>query len=127
MADLTHERLYSTGTLIRKLREEKGISMSEFSRQNNVNKQTLYKYERDIIRNVPYNIIKIFADALNVNPAYLVGWSDVKERNPEMGLINDTSVDADDVIKQHINEVSESTIASEVAAESSFTTTNIGE
>lgn len=126
MAELTHERLYSTGTLIRKLREEKGISMSEFSRQNNVNKQTLYKYERDIIRNVPYDIIKTFADALNVNPAYLVGWSDIKERTPELGLVNDSSLVADDVIKQHINEVSESSIMSE-DTESSFTTTNIGE
>ena len=127
MADLTHERLYSTGTLIRKIREEQGISMADFARRNGIGRQHEYKVERDILKTVNYDLIKTFADALNVNPAYLVGWSDVKERLPEMGLIEGKDKNTDEVIKQHINEVSENIAANSNNEESNFTTTDLGE
>lgn len=123
---LTHQRLYSTGTLIRKLREEQGISLSEFARRCGMLRQSIYKAERDILKNINYDLIKIYADVLNVNPAYLVGWSDVKERLPEMGIIEGRDKNTDEVIKKHINE-STNPYNVDTRKPSTFTTINLGE
>ena len=121
--NMTHERLYSTGTLIRRLREEKGMSMADFEKYG-IKRQTVYKYERDIISNISYDVIKIFADALDVNPAYLVGWSNVKKRLPEMGLINDGERNTGDTIKAYISEA-EQNIKTNEAEESNYIATAI--
>lgn len=41
---------------------------------------TIYRYEKGDIENMPYAVIEPLADALNVSPAYLMGW---EEENTE--------------------------------------------
>lgn len=74
-----HVKLNSFGMRMRQEREAKGITISEFARKANMHKQTVYKYERDITKNVPYDVVKRVADMLDVNPCYLVGWTEDKE------------------------------------------------
>ena len=42
----------------------------------NSSKQTIYKYENDIVTNIPYDKIILLAKALNTTTAYLMGWED---------------------------------------------------
>lgn len=84
MIIMTHERLYSVGTKVKQIRESKGMTSSEFAKKVGMSKQSIYKYERDIIHNIPYQTIKVLADGLGVNPAYLVGWSSSIERTPDI-------------------------------------------
>lgn len=69
----------TVGQRIRQRREEKGVKQSELAKQIGVTKQNLYKYETGIIENISLPIIERIAFVLNCSPAYLAGWSEVKE------------------------------------------------
>lgn len=64
----------TVGDRIRALREKLGISQVDFAGKINVSKQTLYKYENNIITNIPSDKIEAAAKIGNVSPAYLMGW-----------------------------------------------------
>ena len=66
----------SIGSKIKELREQKGYSQTEFANNVHISKQTLYKYENDIVTNIPSDKIEEIAQALYVTPAYLMGWDD---------------------------------------------------
>lgn len=66
------------GERIKQLRTEKlGISQVAFADKINVSKQTLYKYENNIITNIPSDKIEIIASLCGVSPSYLMGWDDL--------------------------------------------------
>lgn len=68
------------GQRIRSKRCEQGLSQTELAERAHVSKQTLYKYENDIITNIPSDKLEYIAYALDVSPAYLMGWeSDISE------------------------------------------------
>ena len=48
----------------------------ELAEKVSISKQTLYKYENDIITNIPSDKIEAIASVLNVTPAYLMGWDE---------------------------------------------------
>lgn len=73
------------GDRIRELRTEKGYSQVEMAERVHVSKQTWYKYENNIVTNIPYDKIEAIAQALNVTPAYLMGWD--KSRLPVLGRV----------------------------------------
>lgn len=62
------------GRRIRLKREELNISQTDFAKRVNISKQTLYKYENDIVTNIPSDKIEEIADALGVSPGYILGW-----------------------------------------------------
>lgn len=64
------------GERIKLKREQRGISQNELALKINVSKQNMYKYENDIITNIPSDKIELIAKALNVSPAYIMGWED---------------------------------------------------
>ena len=59
---------------------EKGISSTELARKAGMKKQSIYKYERGLIKNVPYVTVLRLSEVLDVNPSYLVGWTNDKIR-----------------------------------------------
>lgn len=73
---------------IRILREEKGISQVELAERIGVSKQNMYKYENDIITNIPSDKIEAMAKVLNVSPGYIMGWEDDKDKKPEISAID---------------------------------------
>ena len=64
------------GMRIKQLRESLGISQTDLAKNVGVSKQTLYKYENDIITNIPSDVIERISDNLGCSPAYIMGWSD---------------------------------------------------
>lgn len=63
------------GDRIKQLRARKNISQVDLANQVGVSKQTLYKYENNIVTNIPSDKIEGIAQALETSPAYLMGWS----------------------------------------------------
>ena len=64
----------TVGERIKELRTKLGMSQVDFADKINVSKQTLYKYENNIITNIPSDKIEKAARIGNVSPAYLMGW-----------------------------------------------------
>lgn len=64
------------GQRIKKRRTLLNIGQSDLAKSVNISKQTLYKYENDIVTNIPSDKIQHLADALDTTPAYLMGWED---------------------------------------------------
>lgn len=62
------------GERIKEIRNNLGMSQVEFADKIAVSKQTLYKYENNIITNIPSDKIEAAARLGNVTPAYLMGW-----------------------------------------------------
>lgn len=66
----------TVGKRIKHHREAAGFSQVEFASKIGVSKQTLYKYENDIITNIPSDKIETAAAVLGMSPAALMGWID---------------------------------------------------
>lgn len=87
------------GERIKHLRERMGLSQVSLADKINVSKQTLYKYENDIITNIPSDKVEAIADATGSSPAYIMGWDDTsipsypnirpiaKKRYPVLGSV----------------------------------------
>lgn len=73
------------GERIKQIREKKQISQTELALAINVSKQNLYKYENNIITNIPSDKIEAIAKFLKISPAYIMGWENNdnnKSKNP---------------------------------------------
>jgi len=65
------------GERIRLLREKIGLSQVSMADRIHVSKQTLYKYENDIITNIPSDKVEAIAEVTGSSPAYIMGWDDI--------------------------------------------------
>ena len=61
------------GEKIRKLRKTAGLSQVELAGMLGVSKQSLYKYETGVVRNIPFEKIEKLAQILHTTPQYLLG------------------------------------------------------
>lgn len=66
----------SMGTRIKNLRLENNMTLEELGNKVGVGKSTVRKWENGMIANMRRDKIARLADALNVSPAYLMGWND---------------------------------------------------
>ncbi|MBS4900223.1 MAG: helix-turn-helix domain-containing protein [Clostridiales bacterium] len=64
------------GDRIKSRRIALDIAQIELANSIGVSKQTLYKYENNIISNIPSNCIEEIARQLKTTPAYLMGWNE---------------------------------------------------
>ena len=71
------------GDRIKALRETNGLTQTEVAKYLHTQKQTIYKYENNIITNIPYNKILLAADLFDVSPSYLMGWEDSNKSKPK--------------------------------------------
>lgn len=67
------------GERIRQLRESNNMSQTELASRIDVSKQTLYKYENNIVTNIPSDKIEAIANVFHVSPSYIMSW---EEENP---------------------------------------------
>ena len=67
----------TVGDRIKELRLKLGLSQVDFADKINVSKQTLYKYENNIITNIPSDKVEAAAKLGNISPSYLMGWEGV--------------------------------------------------
>lgn len=81
------------GERIKAKRLEKGYSQTELAQLIKVSKQSLYKYENDIITNIPSDKVEALAHHLDVEPFYIMGWDAPTPTpdltGPEASLIGD--------------------------------------
>ena len=73
----------TVGSRIKNLRTMANMSQVELSERIHVSKQTLYKYENDIITNIPSDKIELIAKVFSVTPAMIMGWRDDSEEQLE--------------------------------------------
>lgn len=64
----------TVGDRIRKKRADFGISQKELADKIKIKPQTMYKYEMNIITNIPSDKIEEISKILNISPCYLMGW-----------------------------------------------------
>lgn len=71
----------TTGERIKKYRLERNLTLEELGTKIGVSKQALFKYENDIITNIPLDRLKGLCMALNVDISDLVdlNWSNAKD------------------------------------------------
>ena len=70
----------SIGAKIKELREARQMSLEDVARLCGTTRQTIYKYENEIVTNIPYDRIILLAKALNTTPAQLF---DFEEDEPD--------------------------------------------
>ncbi len=77
------------GERIKALREQADMSQEELAKRMNTTKQTIYKYEKDIVTNIPSDRVEELAEILNSTPEYILGW---KKATVEDKKISDTKI-----------------------------------
>ena len=67
------------GERIRQLREGKKLTQEELARLLETKRQTISKYEKGIVTNIPSDRIEAMARILDTTPEYILGW-DMEEK-----------------------------------------------
>ena len=76
----------SVGLRIKTARENKNLTLEEVAKRCETTKQTIFKYENEIVTNIPYDKIVLLSKALDVSPSYLFGWEEKKSSPNELPL-----------------------------------------
>lgn len=92
----------TVGDRIRERREYLGISQIDLAKKIHVLKQTLYKYEMNIITNIPSDKVEKAAKILKVSPSYLMGWEE-NLTDESTDLIPDILSDA--ILTDHVKKL----------------------
>lgn len=72
----------SIGKKIKELRESRNMSLEDVARMCGTTRQAIYKYENEIVTNIPYDRIILLAKALNTTPSQLFDWKEDKKSSP---------------------------------------------
>lgn len=84
-------------------REELDMSYQTLSDKVGISKSTLQRYETGFIKNMPVDKLEDIADALQVSPAYLMGWE------PNININEPTTIaahfDGDDYTEDELDEI----------------------
>ena len=70
------------GERIRQLRISKGISQSDLAKHLNTTKQTISKYEKGIVTNIPSDKVEAMATLFGSTPQYILCWDEEKKEQP---------------------------------------------
>lgn len=71
------------GYLLKEERLRNKLSQEEVAKAIGSTKQAIYKYENEIVTNIPMDKLETMARLFGVTPAYLMGWNEDKENSPE--------------------------------------------
>ena len=67
------------GDRIKKLREEKNLTQEEMAKLLSTTKQTISKYEKGIVTNIPSDKLEKMSKVLGTTPEYILGWDENNE------------------------------------------------
>ena len=73
----------NVGQRIKNRRKELNLSVDKLAELIGKNRATVYRYEKNDIENMPYDVIEPLAEVLKVSPAYLMGWEDKKSEEED--------------------------------------------
>ena len=74
--------MVTVGDRIRQVRQEQDVTQQELADYIGVSKQAVYKYENNIVTNIPTDKVDAIAKRLKVSPAYLMGWVEKPQPAP---------------------------------------------
>lgn len=74
--------MVTVGDRIRQVRQERDVTQQELADYIGVSKQAVYKYENNIVTNIPTDKVDAIAKRLKVSPAYLMGWEEQPTPKP---------------------------------------------
>lgn len=102
------------GSRIRFARESADMTQEQLGKLCGTTKQTIFKYENDIVTNIPMDRVEVIASALRVSPVYIMGWDDdmyspIKSIIPmpemrKIPLIGSIACGAPTLAEEHIEE-----------------------
>ena len=75
------------GQRIKHLREQRNLTQTELAKLLHTTKQTISKYEKDIVTNIPSDRIEALAKFLNSTPEYILGWEEIQKNNDALADI----------------------------------------
>ena len=91
--------MHKIGQRIKERRKELDMTADELGRRIGKNRATVYRYENGDIENLPIDVLKPIAKALDIAPQYLMGWnidteatSKKTEPTVEFALLHDGDV-----------------------------------
>lgn len=94
---------------IKSLREEKKISFAEFEKLTGISRSTLQRYEsKNSYANIPLDKLLKIANALEVTPAYLLGWEGKETPFQDIKIVtsiienSNAVINYDDISKNYI-------------------------
>lgn len=85
------------GKRIRYERLKRGLSQEELAKALSTTKQAIYKYENEIVTNIPMDKISKLAEIFNTTPAYIMGW---EEESPSNDKLSEEDLEILELIKQ---------------------------
>lgn len=92
----------TVGDRIRKKRENLGISLTDMAEMIGVSKQNLYKYEKNVITNIPSDKIEKISKILGVSESYIMGWEEnLNEKSSDFV----TNILSDNDLTEHIKKL----------------------
>lgn len=68
------------GERIKARRKEIHMSADELGKILGKDRSTIFRYEKGEIENLPLDVLEPIADALDVTPAYLMGWEPEEQK-----------------------------------------------
>ena len=86
------------GERIRQLRLNKRMSQSELANALNTTKQTISKYEKSIVTNIPSDKVEAMAILFNVSPEYILGWGEEDKKEKPIAQDDELSEDMVELI-----------------------------
>ena len=96
----------SIGARLKTLRLDRGLTQDEVGQRVLVSKQTLYKYENDIVTNIPADKIEMLAEVYGVTPAYIMGWES-PSASDELPIVSPTGKKVDARTRRQLEKVLE--------------------
>lgn len=70
------------GDWIKKARKDAKVTLDELAAVIGTSKQAVFKYENNIVTNIPIDKVKLMANYLNVTPQELLGWETSEQQTP---------------------------------------------
>ena len=95
------EKMQDIMSRMKKRREELDMSYQTLSDKVGISKSTLQRYETGYIKNMPVDKLEDIANALQVSPAYLMGWSEEVNEQP---TTLDTSFERAEILRALMEE-----------------------
>lgn len=78
------------GERIKNKRKELGMTQEQLALKAETTKQTIYKYENEIVTNIPLDRLELLAKGLGVSSAWLMGWKSKKEQPVHNGELSES-------------------------------------
>ena len=70
----------TVGDRIKKYRKILGMSQEELASKVDITKQAIYKYESNIVTNIPLDKIEIMSSIFGIPPSQLMGWNSTETK-----------------------------------------------